>query len=63
MPRFAQVAVNVPGVQDVFDYSIPSDFAGLISPGGLVEVPVIANGPGHHPSNKKHQRCAADPFN
>jgi primosomal protein N' (replication factor Y) len=39
LPRFAQVAVNVPVVQDLFDYSIPSAMAEMLDVGWLVEVP------------------------
>ncbi len=39
MLHFAQVAVNVPGVQDSFDYRIPEQLAGILKAGYLVEVP------------------------
>jgi len=39
MSLFARVAVNVPGVADLFDYSIPPQWADLCQPGSLVEVP------------------------
>ena len=39
MPEFAQVAVIVPGVKDLFDYHIPESILGDILPGCLVEVP------------------------
>jgi primosomal protein N' (replication factor Y) len=39
MKMFARIAVNVPGVRDLFDYGIPPEMAGSIAPGSLVEVP------------------------
>ena len=39
MPCFARIAVNVPGVRDFFDYSIPADFEKQLAEGWLVEVP------------------------
>lgn len=39
MARFAQIAVNVPGVKNLFDYSIPEQFEHIVKPGWLVEVP------------------------
>jgi primosomal protein N' (replication factor Y) len=39
MSVFAQIAVNVPSVAGVFDYSIPDDLAGEIDVGHLVIVP------------------------
>jgi primosomal protein N' (replication factor Y) len=39
MPRFAQIAVNVPGVRDVFDYRVPGQFEQVLDVGWLVEVP------------------------
>ena len=39
MTRFAQIAVNVPGVHDLFDYEIPAQFEQLLDTGWLVEVP------------------------
>lgn len=39
MSSFAQIAVNVPGVQDLFDYSIPDKFGKILDKGWLVEVP------------------------
>jgi len=39
MIRYAQIAVNVPGVHDQFDYLIPSNWQGRLEPGHLVEVP------------------------
>lgn len=39
MPDFARIAVNVPGVSDLFDYRIPSDIQKNILTGCLVEVP------------------------
>ncbi len=39
MLRFAQIAVNVPGVQDRFDYRIPEQLAASLDTGWLVEVP------------------------
>lgn len=39
MSAFAQIAVNVPSVAGVFDYSIPDELAGQIGVGKLVVVP------------------------
>ena len=39
MLGFAQVAVNVPGVLDYFDYRIPEQLIGALDAGWLVEVP------------------------
>ncbi len=39
MIQFAQVAVNVPGVHDQFDYLIPLNWRERLKPGHLVEVP------------------------
>ena len=39
MLRFAQIAVNVPGVQDRFDYRIPEQLSAALDVGWLVEVP------------------------
>ena len=39
MLRFAQIAVNVPGVQDCFDYRIPEQLTAVLDAGWLVEVP------------------------
>jgi len=39
MIRYAQIAVNVPGVHDQFDYLIPSNWQERLEPGYLVEVP------------------------
>jgi len=39
MDRYARVAVNVPGMRDLFDYVIPKSLTGEILPGCLVEVP------------------------
>ena len=39
MIQFAQVAVNVPGVHDQFDYLIPLNWRERLEPGHLVEVP------------------------
>ena len=39
MKPFAQIAVNVPSVAGVFDYSIPDDLAGKLGVGQLVVVP------------------------
>ena len=39
MKQFAQIAVNVPSVAGVFDYSIPEDLVGSIGVGHLVIVP------------------------
>lgn len=36
---YAQIAVNIPAVSDVFDYHVPPDLAGGISTGCLVTVP------------------------
>ena len=39
MPCFAKIAVHVPGVQDLFDYSVPQEFKNILDEGWLVEVP------------------------
>ena len=39
MIQFAQIAVNVPGVHDQFDYLIPLNWRERLKPGHLVEVP------------------------
>ncbi len=39
MPAYVQVAVNIPQVQGVFDYHVPSDLTEKITPGQLVVVP------------------------
>jgi primosomal protein N' (replication factor Y) len=39
MTEFVEVAVNVPGVSDVFHYHLPDELAGKIRPGHLVQVP------------------------
>src|SRR6266540_3686808 len=39
MPLFAQIAVNVPSVTGVFDYSVPVELATRVSVGQLVTVP------------------------
>ncbi len=39
MIKFAQIAVNVPGVHDQFDYLIPLNWQERLEPGHLVEVP------------------------
>ncbi len=39
MTRYAQIAVNVPEVQDAFDYSIPQELEHALGVGWLVEVP------------------------
>ena len=39
MPGFARIAVNVPGVWDFFDYSIPENYEEKLAEGWLVEVP------------------------
>ena len=39
MIQFAQVAVNVPGVDNQFDYLIPLNWRNRLKPGHLVEVP------------------------
>ena len=39
MTGFARIAVNVPGVSDLFDYRIPEDMEGEIKRGCLAEVP------------------------
>jgi len=36
---FARVAVNVPAISDLFDYSIPAELAGQVQAGCLVTVP------------------------
>ena len=39
MAVYAQVAVNVPGVSGLFDYTVPPDWTDVCQPGSLVEVP------------------------
>ncbi len=39
MTQYAQVAVNVPGVHDQFDYMVPLNWRERLEPGCLVEVP------------------------
>ena len=39
MTGFARIAVNVPGVSDLFDYRIPEDMEGEVKRGCLAEVP------------------------
>jgi primosomal protein N' (replication factor Y) (superfamily II helicase) len=39
MASFAQIAVNVPSVAGVFDYSVPPELAGSIGVGQLVTIP------------------------
>lgn len=39
MIRYAQIAVNVPGVHDQFDYLVPLNWQERLEPGHLVEVP------------------------
>lgn len=39
MPTFLEIAVNVPGVKDVFHYHLPSELEGRIQTGHLVMVP------------------------
>ncbi len=39
MQLFAQIAVNIPSVTGVFDYSLPPGLEGKIGPGQLVSVP------------------------
>ncbi len=39
MPRFARIAVNVPAVRDMFDYSLPAEFEQILGAGWLVEAP------------------------
>jgi len=39
MAGYARIAVNVPGVSDLFDYRIPADMEGEVERGCLVEVP------------------------
>ncbi len=39
MQLFAQIAVNIPSVTGVFDYSVPSGFQGKLGTGHLVTVP------------------------
>lgn len=36
---FAQIAVNVPTLSDVFDYNVPPEFIGVIGAGYLVSIP------------------------
>ena len=39
MPSFARVSVNIPQLTGLFDYHIPAEYAGLVQPGVLVNVP------------------------
>ncbi len=39
MPNYVEVAVNIPGVSDVFHYHVPEKLEGRIEVGHLVEVP------------------------
>ena len=39
MRLFAEIAVNISGVEGLFDYRVPPELAGKIQPGCLVEVP------------------------
>ena len=39
MTAFAQIAVNIPTVTGVFDYSVPPELEGQIGAGHLVTVP------------------------
>lgn len=39
MEKFAQVIVNIPGIDGVFDYSIPEEFQDELEVGALVTVP------------------------
>ncbi len=39
MAKFAQVIVNIPGIEGVFDYSIPEEFEHDLEVGALVTVP------------------------
>lgn len=39
MPTYLEIAVNVPGITDVFHYHLPAELEGRIQPGHLVEVP------------------------
>ena len=39
MPQFAAVAVLLPTQSDIYHYHLPSELAGLLQPGHLVEVP------------------------
>ena len=39
MDQFAEIAVNVAGVGEKFDYLVPANLRGKLSPGHLVEVP------------------------
>jgi primosomal protein N' (replication factor Y) len=39
MPTYLEIAVNVPGVTEVFHYHLPPELEGCIQPGHLVEVP------------------------
>lgn len=39
MPSFARVSVNIPQLTGLFDYHIPPEYAGMIQPGSLVNIP------------------------
>ncbi len=39
MSNFVRVAVNVPGVAELFDYAIPKEWSDRVQPGSLVEAP------------------------
>jgi len=39
MPSFARVSVNIPQLTGLFDYHIPAEYAELVQPGVLVNVP------------------------
>ena len=39
MAKFAQIIVNIPGIEGVFDYSIPEEFEKDLEVGALVTVP------------------------
>jgi primosomal protein N' (replication factor Y) len=39
MPPFARVSVNIPQLTGSFDYHIPAEYAGLVQPGSLVNIP------------------------
>ncbi len=39
MPAFVEIAVNVPQINELYDYHLPPELEGIVKPGHLVEVP------------------------
>jgi primosomal protein N' (replication factor Y) len=39
MPAFVEIAVNVPQINELYDYHLPPELEGIVEPGHLVEVP------------------------